>query len=97
MNTKGKLLNLPGYCVFTQNEAGRCENRDIRKAKSKTDGTNPHKLIFPIFPGFFQNFSNFPRAHTRPHALGQLVAREEQLVASTRGRLLQRRLAGDAG
>jgi len=49
MNIKGKILNLPGYCVFTQNEAGQCENRDIGKAKSKTDGTNLHKIIFPIF------------------------------------------------
>ena len=34
MNIKEKILNLPGYCIFTQNEAGRCENRDIGKAKS---------------------------------------------------------------
>ena len=84
MNIKGKILNLPGYYVFTQNEAGRCENRDTGKAKSKTDGTNPRKIIFQNFPRFFPNFPTFhalPRACTR---LGRVVAREGQRVTGTR-------------
>jgi len=69
MNIKGKIVNLPGYCVITQNKAGRCRNRDIGKAKPKTDGTNPHKIFFPIF----LDFSDQPRASTR---LGRLGARD---------------------
>ena len=83
MNIKGKILNLPGYCVFTQNEAGRCGNRDIGKAKSKTDGTL-HKTFFLIFPHFFQIFRQPhapPRACTR---LGRVVAREGQRMTGTR-------------
>ena len=65
MNIKGKILNLLGYFVFMQNEAGRCENWDIGKAKSTTDDINPHKIIFPIFPTFFQIFR---LAHAPPRA-----------------------------
>ena len=84
MNIKGKILNLPGYCVFTQNEASRCGNRGIGKAKSKTDGTNLRKIIFPIFPKFSRIFRQPhapPRACTR---LGRLGAREDQRVPCTR-------------
>ena len=74
MNIKGKILNLPGYCVFTQNEAGRCGNRDIGKAKSQTDGTNLRKIISQNFPKFLGN----------PTRLGRLGAREDQRVTGTR-------------
>ena len=84
MNIKGKILNLPGYCVFMQNEAGRCRNRDIGKAKSKTDGTNLRKPFFPIFTHLSRIFST---SHAPPRAcmrLGRVVAREAQRVTGTR-------------
>ena len=84
MKIKGKILNLPGYCVITQNEAGRCGNQDIGKAKSQTDGTNLRGIISHIFQDFSQIFRTIhapPRACTR---LGRLGAREGPRVTGTR-------------
>ena len=77
MNIKGKLLNLPRYCVFKQNEDGRCRNRDIGKVKSKMDCTNPHKIFFPNFLILFSIFPTLPCA-------GAWFARADQCVPATR-------------